>query len=119
MRESPAMPVFPEEAPLTLDSLGLSQHVWSLPPAQTRLGFCWLDGSCSFHQWRSPMMLREEGMNQVQPSFQEAFSGAGRSYRQICRVRAVRPQRLSAKGCWCEIWWCRSQKATGILNGCY
>lgn len=61
------------------------------------------------------MMLREEGMNQVQPSFQEAFSEAGRSYGQIYRVRAVRPQRLSAKGCWCEIWWCRSQKELGFL----
>lgn len=27
MEGTPDMPVFPEEAPLTLDSLGLSQHV--------------------------------------------------------------------------------------------
>lgn len=66
------------------------------------------------------MMLREEGMNQVQPSFR---SGGLQGDREVTwtdlQGESCLPPQAFSKGCWCEIQWCRSQKATGLLDGCY
>lgn len=73
-----------------------------------------LEGSRSFISGE-PNDAGEERLDQVQPSVQEVFRGGRRLYGQVCKVKAVCPHTLSAKGCWCKIWWCRSQKQPDLL----